>query len=206
MHVLLRRQPGPDSTFVSVVETVVDEPALSAIDLLECSDPAVVGVRVQRPGGTDYVFVGDEGSAEAEVTCAALPGLRFTGRQAVITLVDGEVSFAQLVDGVSLVIGDVSVSCAGPMRGSITAFDDDADTFTVDASLPEGDALRGAQLLVSGRTDGAYEIGSVEAREAGALVHLADAPIMRVEAGDPFMVPSVAEVRRLGDGTLTRRE
>ena len=52
---------------------------------------------------------------------------------------------------------------------------------------------------------GAYEIERVGAAAGGSLVHLADEPIMRVETGDVFVVPSVAEVRRLGDGTMARR-
>lgn len=204
MHVLFRRQPGPDAVFVSVVEAVVGQPALAAIERLRCSDPTVVAVRVERPRGTDYLFVGDRTSAAAEVTCDELPGLRFTGRLAVLTLVEGEVTFAQLVDGTSLRLGALSLTASGPMQGHIVALDDTADTFTVDVPLPAGEALRGTQLIVSGRTDGAYEIERVEAAPGGALVHLADEPILRVQAGDAFTLSSVVELRRLPDGSMAR--
>ncbi len=205
MHMLYREQPGPDSVFVSVTEAVVDQPALSAIERLDCSDPSVIGVRVTRPGGVDYLFIGDEASAASEVTCSALPGLRFTGRQAVVTIADGQVAFAQLVDGTSLVLDDFSLESAGPIRGTIVAFDDEADTFTLDAPLPAGEALAGRQLLVSGRTDGAYQIARVSAADGRSLVHLAEEPIMHVAEGDTFVVPSVVQARRLDDGTFAHR-
>lgn len=206
MHLLLREQPGPNATFVAVAEAVRGTPLIRSVERLECSHPEVVPLRITRAHAIDWVLIGSDASAGIEVTCAALPGLRLTGRQAVLTLVDGEVAFAQLVDGTSLALGEMSLTCAGPMRGSIVAFDDTADTFTVDAALPTGDALCGAQFLVSGRVDGAYEIERVEAAPGGALVHLADEPIMRVKAGDAFVIPSVAELRRLDNGTLARRD
>jgi hypothetical protein len=195
MNVLFREQPGPESVFVSVAESVLGEPRL-IIEPVKCSHPNVLGVAVQRGEATDYIFVGDEASTTEEVTCVEPEGLRFTGRQAVVTIEGGKVTFAQIVDGTSLTIGALNLTCDGPISGTIVAFDDEADTFTVDAALPEGDTLTGRQLLVAGRVDGAYEIARVETIARGSVVYLADEPIMRVAEGDDFTVPSVAELRR----------
>jgi len=203
LHVLLWEQPGPVTTFVSVAEALQGPPRLGSIERVGTSADSVVGVRIEREGATDYVFVAGEPS-EA-VSCTEPTGLRFTGREAVVSVGPGGPRFARLVDGTSLELGELSLRCAGPMAGTIAAWDDDADTISTAALLPEGEALRGRQLLVAGRVDGAYEIAFVERGEQGSVVHLADEPIMRVETGDEFAIASVVEALRLDDGTWTLR-
>ncbi len=201
-HGLLWEQPGPTSRFVSVIEAVQGSPRLRGIERIATSSPTATGVRVERDGATDYVFVSD---TTEPVTATEPAGLQFAGRQAIVSIRDGQPVFARLVEGTSLTLGDLKLSCAGPMQGAISAFDDEADTFTTEALLPEGEALRGQQLIVAGRVDGAYVVDRVERTAAGSLVHLADEPIIRVEAGDAFSVPSVVEVSRIEDGTWSVR-
>jgi len=205
LHMLLWEQPGPATTFLSVAEAVQGEPRLRAIERVGCSHDAARGVRVEREGATDYVFFADPEAAGEVVTCDEPAGLQFSGRQAVVSVDERGPWFAQLVDGTSLRLGDITLECPGPMGGVIDAWDDEADTVTTSADLPEGEALRGQQLLVAGRVDGAYEIASVERTADGSIVHLADEPIMRVEQGDEFTIPSVVEVMRLDDGTWSAR-
>ena len=201
-HGLLWEQQGPASRFVSVIEAVNEQPRLGGIERVATSSDAATGVRVERDGATDYVFVSD--TAEP-VTAEAPEGLQFAARQAIVSF-DGDAPvFARFVDGTSLSLGEISLECDGPMTGTIAAFDDDADTINTDAVLPEGDALRGQQLLVAGRVDGAYAIDRVERTGGGSVVHLADEPIMRVAEGDAFTIPSVVEVAKLNDGTWTLR-
>ncbi len=201
-HGLLWEQPGPTSRFVSVIEAIEGAPRLRGIARVATSSDTATGVRIERDGATDYVFVSDD----AEPVTADEPiGLTFAGRQVVVSMSDGRPVFARLVEGTSLTLGDLNLNCDGTMRGEITAFDDDADTFTTAAALPEGEALRGQQLLVAGRVDGAYAIDRVERAAAGSVVHLADEPIMRVAAGDTFTVPSIVEVARVDDGTWALR-
>lgn len=201
-HGLLWEQAGPTSRFVSVIEAVDDSPRLGGIERVATTGEATAGVRIQRDGATDYVFVSDDA---APVTCEAAGGLQFSARQAVVSFHDDEPVFARLVDGTSLALGELSLTCDGPMSGTIAAFDDAADTITTAAALPEGEAQRGQQLLVAGRVDGAYAIDRVERTAAGSVVHLADEPIMRVEVGDAFTIPTVVEVAKLDDGTWTVR-
>jgi hypothetical protein len=205
LHLLFREQPGPESTFVSVAEAVRGTPRLSAIERATCSNEAVVGVRIEREGCTDYVFVGDEASAQEVVQCAEPTGLDFCGRQAVVSVDEDGPRFLQLIEGTSLELGQISRSCPGAMHGDIVAYDDDEDTITTPAKLPDGKALRGQQLLVAGRVDGAYEIDRVEPCQDGSIVHLADEPIVRVAEGDAFTIPSVIELRRLDSGSYAVR-
>jgi len=205
LHLLFREQPGPRSTFVSVAEAVKGHPRLSGIERVGCSNQAVMGVRIEREGCTDYVFVGDEASSKDTVQCAEPAGLDFQGRQAVVSIDEDGPRFAQLVEGRSLTLGNISLTCPGPMTGTIASYDDEADTITTNTKLPVGEALRGQQLLVAGRVDGAYEIDRVEEVAEGSVVHLADEPIMRVAEGDKFSIPSVIEVRRLDNGVFAVR-
>ncbi|MGD9495474.1 MAG: heparinase II/III family protein [Armatimonadota bacterium] len=205
LHLLLWEQPGPESVFLSVVEAVGGASRLRAIERVGCLHEAARGVRVEREGATDYVFFADPEAAGQTVTCNAPAGLSFAGREAVVSVDAQGPGFARIVDGTSLQLGEVSLRCAGPMSGTIAALDDDADTITTATALPEGEALRGQQLLVAGRVDGAYAIASVERTDAGSIVHLADEPIMRVAEGDVFTIPSVVEVARLDDGTWSVR-
>ncbi len=205
LHLLLWEHPGPESTFLSVVEAVAGEPRLGAIERVGCSHEAARGVRIEREGATDYVFLADPEAAGEVVTCDAPEGLSFSGREVVVSVDRRGPGFARIVDGTSLQLGEISLQCAGPMSGTIASWDDDADTITTTARLPEGAALRGQQLLVAGRVDGAYAIASVERTDAGSVVQLADEPIMRVAEGDAFTIPSVVEVARLDDGTWSVR-
>lgn len=205
LHLLMWEHPGPDSTFLSVVEAVHETPKLRSIESVSVSHPSAHGVKVERDGATDYIFFADPDAAAQTVTCAEPQGLRFSGRLVVVSVAEGAPWFAQLVDGTSLQLGEIDISCPGPMSGTIEAWDDDADTITTSAALPVGEALCGQQLMVKGRVDGAYEIAFVEHTDAGSVVHLADEPIMRVENGDTFTIPTVVEVAQLDDGTWSVR-
>ncbi len=205
LNVMLWEQPGPAGRFVSVAEAIRGEPQLGEITGVETSRDDVTGISVERGDVTDYVFVGSDASVTAETVCEAPAGLRFVGRQAVVSVDDRGPVFAQLVDGSALTVGELALKCQVPTSGTIVAFDEDRSTITTDAALPAGAALRGHQLFVRGRVDGAYEIDRVEATADGTVVHLSDEPIMRVEVGDEAAVSSVAEVRRLDDGSWTVR-
>ncbi len=201
-HGLLWEQQGPASRFVSVIEAVEDAPSLRSVERIASSDEAATGVRVEREGATDYVFVSDH----AEPVSADPPhGLQHAARPAGVCLGAAEPVLAPFVDGTALTLGEPGLRCPGPMTGETAAFDDEADTITSAAELPRGEALRGQRLMVAGRVDGAYAIDRVERTEAGSILHLADEPIMRVEVGDSFRIPSVVEVARVDDGTWTLR-
>ncbi|MGC9316638.1 MAG: hypothetical protein ACP5KN_01210, partial [Armatimonadota bacterium] len=201
LHVLLWEQAGSEPVFVSVAEAVRGEPRLGSIERVACSPAGAVGVRVQREGAMDYTFVADGDAATSEVRAELPEGLSFRGREAVVSVGETGPAYARLVDGTELRLGDLSLSCPGPMSGEIAAFDDEADTITTAAELPGGEALRGQQLLVGGHVDGAYEIARVKRTETASVVHLAREPIMQVEAGDTFAISSIVEARRLDDGT-----
>lgn len=205
LHILGWEHPGPRSIFLSVIEPFAGEPQLRAIERIGCSHEAARGVRIEREGATDYVFLADPGAVGESIICETPEGLSFSGREAVVSVDERGPAFVRLVDGTALEFDTISLACAGPIAGTIAAFDDDADTIITAVALPEGEALHGRQLLVSGRVDGAYAISSVEHTAAGSVVHLADEPIMRVAADDAFTIPSVVEMTRLDDGTWSVR-
>lgn len=205
LHILAWERPGPSNTFLSVIEPFEGQPHLRTIERVGCSHEAARGVRIEREGASDYVFFADPEAAETSVTADVPEGLTFAGREAVVSVDARGPSYARLVDGTALQLGAISLACPGPLKGTIVAFDDDADTITTSALLPEGEALRGQQLLVRGRVDGAYAIASVEHTAGGSIVHLADEPILRMAEGDAFAIPSIVEVTRLADGTWSVR-
>ena len=209
-YVILRR-PGPLNTFASIVEPLKGEAVIRSARLVPTGQtpPAdadgfsTVAFRVEHPAGVDYVVVAPNAQTTSELEADGHT-IVLRGRLGVVSLdLEQRVQTLWLADGDSLRCDAAAVDTDGAFSSSIVAFDQAAFTFTVDCPLPEGKALAGQPLISDGRMDGVYTISRVEPVASGSVVHLAREPIMRVQVGEAFRVPTHACVSRKALGPRT---
>jgi hypothetical protein len=199
LRVLLARRAGPANAFVSVLQPSYAEGVRFAVASVAARSDAgeVQAVRVQGDGSDDLVVIGDAASARGVTQCA---GLRFRGQQAFWSR-SPESEVLWLLNGSEAQAGDLDLRARPPVSGRIVAVDAVAFTADVDVVLPNAGRVPYRLLLVTGVTDGAYEIAAVAPLpEGGARIALAGEPIMGIAVGQEFVCPTWAMVMRRADG------
>ena len=204
MYKLLVRRPGPENQFISVFEIFRGE-ATGIAEAIELATETEAGfaraVRVRYDDTTDIIIIADRDAAESRVTLSDYPGLNFSGRMGVVSLRGDEVERLWMLGGSHLSYGTMTLDADPIYEGTITKLDAETSTATIDVALPQGDIWKGQQLLVAGRTDGAYEIDSVVGVEGGqTTLKLADEPIFTCEEGDAFSIVPSASISRVSGG------
>lgn len=194
LEFLIQRRQGPRNTFVSVVEPLGGKAGVIGARLLEVSDPtaagfATVGVRVDHAAGYEIVL-----AAPGRESRAAAGGVGLSGRLGVASFTpDGGLRFLWMADADSLVAGGDSLRAKGCYEGRIVGFSQAEHYVDVDGMLPLGDELARLHLLAPRRLDGAYRIAGVEALDGKrSRVRLMYDPVLRVEHGEAFFIPTVA--------------
>ena len=161
-----------ESTFVSVLEPLCDEPFITRVERLtglEGLGEADVALSIERSdGNTDIVICLEEPGA------VSVEGLSLEGRIGLATATPaGEADRLALLDGTSIAFGESSVTVDGPCAGTVTSVDYDAMTVTVPEKLSPGDGLAGKTIIFDTppRTT-SFVIDSVEAVEGGSRLKL----------------------------------
>ncbi len=131
--------------FVAIHEAWEGQPAIAGVERLDAPE-GVVAVRVDRGGETDYLLSRAWDAAVGEARIAAPDGeLRFSARFAALTVAEGVVARACVIGEGLVALGGFELAAGPTPAGRLVAFDDDADTLTVDplTDWPEGEALAG---------------------------------------------------------------
>ena len=200
---VIQRRSGPKNTFISIVEPLKGDAVLTAARRFEPTerheDDAAgaagefdtVALAVEHPAGTDYVIIAPDAGRQIELSPDDQTKITLRGRLGVVSLDENRrLRFLWLADGYSLRCNDTVVGSVPSYAGTIADFDEQAATFTVDAELPEGTALAGQTIVAQNRYDGAYTVDRVERQGGKCVVHLRDEPIMKVERGEAFRLPT----------------
>ncbi|MEW6356513.1 MAG: heparinase II/III family protein [Planctomycetota bacterium] len=191
---VIQRRTGPTNTFVSVIEPVRGKPIVAAAELLPLAKDAefeTIAVKVTHPEGADYVIVASDANRRTALAPDAGTAIELFGRLGVVSFdSDGDTRFLWLADGASIRCNNMKIETSGAFAGRIVDYDEKRSTFTVDAKLPDGLGLSGQPIIAQNRVDGAYTVDRVESAGDGSVVHLTYEPIMKVEKGEAFRLPT----------------
>ncbi len=161
-----------ESTFVTVIEPLVDEPFITSVERLtriEGLGPEDVALSIKRADGFVDVLVCLEDWRDV-----TLEGITITGRIGLLTTdLDGDVTRLALLDGTVIAQGETSLQAQGPFEGHVGSVDYEAMTLTVPEKLPPGDELAGRTIILTipPRTT-AFTIDSVEEMPGGSRIKL----------------------------------
>jgi hypothetical protein len=152
-HHILRHQvkDGESSVFVVVHEPYHGAPAIRSVTRLDTGDDKLVALRIEAPGRTDTLVYALDRSRDVTVD-----GISLSGRMALISRQDNKSPRAYLIEGTHLKADGVNLASAtADYSGSITAMQRCWEgkglnrlRVASDIPLPQGDALRGAWMLV----------------------------------------------------------
>ncbi len=184
------------STFVATAEPHRGEPVIERVEMLPGSEPerGTVGVAVHRAGAIDLVH----SAAAPERREWSFDGrtLAVDGEYALVTLDEAGVARAMLVNGTSLRLGDFVLEGQPALEAPIVAIDVDANALTIDATVPDPQALVGRVVLLGNELQsGAYTVTDAEAVEGGT----------RLGFGDVLMIVGMGAVAEpdAAAGTIT---
>jgi len=163
------------STFVATAEPHRGEPTITRVELLEGSGagPGTVGVAVHREGAIDLIH-----SALSPERCE----WRFNGETlsvdaeyALVTLNAEGVQRAMVINGTALGFGDFALDTAPALEATVTGVDFATNTITIDAELPDPDALLGRVVSLGNDLQrGAYTVTEAQAVEGGTRLGFGD--------------------------------
>ena len=208
---VIQRRPGPKNTFVSIVEPLAGAAVVTKVDQVRVDNQTsaaefgTVAVKVTHCAGVDYIAVATAGSRRIALRPDNKTTIEAEARLVVVSLdAAGQLRFLWLADGRYVRWNDVRVETDPTFAGKITRFDESGSYFVVDSNIPVGRLLSGQPFIAQKRYDGAYTVDRVEAAEDGTRVHLRHEPIMKVEEGEGFRLPTYAmlSARRTRDGAL----
>jgi len=216
------------SVFTGVIEPYRNRPLISKVERLQIvQGPAsalAVAVKITRADGSeDYLLSSDDD----EALIKAENGIEFAGGVAWLHMRQGIVQGAALCRGPLLAWKNFRLTLpqAG-YTGKIVKMDKDMvgkGNVWVDCPLPEGDVLRGQQMIISNDRvrNACYEIENV-AREGNLWrVCLGDVCFIRgfkdpndyskgyvyeFEEGAPFIIPHAVHIMRRNDNTYHIRQ
>jgi len=160
-----------ESTFVTVLEPLYDEPFIGHIERFSGTERQDVVLGIHRAdGATDVLICLESPSMFTD------SGIAFEGRIGLYTrrtLGNGGPSRMVLLDGSSLSVGKSSLAVTGATEGTVSSVDYEAMTLTVPEKLPEGDKLAGKTIVFNTppRTT-SFVIDSVETVPEGSRIKL----------------------------------
>ena len=199
MFPIFVRRSGPANRFLAVIEAFRGRSG-SALKVrrlrTECARGWADAVEVVREGRRDVVVIASAEAATAGIVLPEVPQIRCQARLAFWSTRDGTLEQLWATGGRSVAYGDTALEIAAPVLGQVAAADDERDIATLDT--PIDGAWRGPdrQLLMAGRSDGAYAVADATTVGDVTRLALADEPIMNIEPGADFtVVPSGSMTR-----------
>ncbi len=162
------------STFVTVLEPLDDEPFVEKVERLTGSEglgPADVALAIERSDGATDIVICRESPGQATAG-----GMTLQGRVGMCTVGRGnQADRLALLDGMGLAYGDSSVKLSEPIEGTVTAVDYEAMTLSVAERLPAGDKLAGKPIiLATPPRNTSFVIASVRRVADGSIIKLRD--------------------------------
>ena len=178
MPALIHRREGKDlsSVFVNVLEPYGEAPFIRSVTRLG-KDSDGLALKITGEDYTDYLFCNPDGKR------MVVGDMALDGRIGFVRERDGAVERMTLVGGRLLQKGNVHLSGAGIIRGTVLGVlrkesGADMDGLVVDGSVPEGDRMKGLTVVVK---DGAgftlgLRLSDVVRRDGRTILVLADDP------------------------------
>ena len=204
MYKVLVQRPGPENLFLAVIETFKGNSSISRVRELtaQADSGQVRAVEVTCGDVTDITIIADEDAGGGTIKLTEYPGLTFAGRVAFVSLQGDALKQMWMMGGEKLAYGTLALSSVPGYEGEIISLDQETYAVTVDCDIPAGKSWAGEQMLVAGRSDGAYVIEEIQALGDKRLIKLADEPILRLEAGDTFSIVPAAGIEMLAQNLL----
>jgi len=195
LHLLLARVPGPENVFSAVLESWQTAPQVAAVSLTPTSgNRSATAVRIDTPGGTDLVVLGD--CREGTVALEEYPGFALSGRSGVLRLSAEDRPALMWVEGPGeLRFGSHSLACPAPLAGTVLGVDRARRLVETDmASLPPGAPLPGRPVMVvAGEDVDVYRVESIAETGGRVTVKPAADENLRIAPGQSFFIPLTAE-------------
>lgn len=179
------------SCFVAAVEPHRGAAMIQRVELLEgtAASEETVGVAIYRDGAVDLVH-----SAPQREACEWRLGdetLTVDAEYAVVTLVDGAVSRAMLVNGGGLQLGDFVLEGATALEATITAVDPNANAIVIDTEVTDPQTLVGRVVMLHNNLHSAsYTVAEARSVEGGT----------RLGFGDVLCVIGMGAVEDIAEG------
>ena len=136
--------------FVAIHEAYEGAPAVASVERIGAPESAVA-VRVDRGDEVDYLVARAWDGPQGPMVLATPDGqLACAGRFTAVTVAGGGVVRACGVGGGAAGLGEFELATGEGALGRLMAFDDDADTLTIEPATdwPEGEALAGRWGIV----------------------------------------------------------
>lgn len=194
MHPILARRPGPENRFLAVINACQGK-AESTGALRRLQTQTATGwadaVEIRVGDRTDVVVFASPEAAASGVTLPDHPGVTFQSRLGFASFQEGMADTLWLLGGTQATAGELRLTCPPVLTAKIVTAE--AAEIMLDTPLPEGLRATDQHLLVAGRANGAYLMAGAE----GTQLHLADEPILDVEAGDLVTIVPWAGISRV---------
>jgi len=163
-----------ESTFVTVLEPLHDEPFIRGVDLIrevKSLGAADVALSIRRTDGATDLVICREDRGPVQVGAIAM-----SGRIALCSTRGGDQpERLALLDGTRLSCRGKTISVDHPYEGKVRSVDYDAMTLTVSEKLPAGRKLSGKTIVFSTPPRSAnFVIDSVESMPTGSRIRLRD--------------------------------
>lgn len=189
------RRPGPENHFLSVIECFKGASQLTGVRKLTatCENGHAEALEVKYADVTDIVVIANPEAAETAVKIEEYPELKFTGRDAVVSLERDEPVLLWMLGGSALEYGELRITGEPVYTGTITAIEQETFAVVIESELPAGEAWAGQQMQIGNTYDGVYEMRAVVNENGRTVVTLADEPLITCKEGDTFrIVPAVS--------------
>jgi hypothetical protein len=202
----LMHRTGDDvrSTFVSVIEPYRKKPFIKDVQRLGDYSGEAVAVKIERmDGGVDYVLY-NRGSNKK----MRLPnGISMTGTAAFISVMDGRVQKAILVNGSTLRFRNMRLTSSGGFEGKVVTMNKEltgGGWLTVDKKLPTDGSLNGHQIMIqtSADRDACYAIHDIQPADNGSKIFCGPITFVRGYKGEEMVVREVTVPRDYSQGYL----
>ncbi len=185
------------STYVSVSEPHRGPARVHQVRRLDAAQAVehAVGLVVERAGARDLIH----SSLDPEAECTWDAGdaqLAATGEFALVTLADGVLQRACLVNGTRLACGAFTLTGPPSPAGRVVSVDHDANRIVLDGELPVPDAYLGRVMILGNELQQtSYTIVGVEVGDGRTTIDL----------GDTLMLVQMGYVEETDDAASTLR-
>ncbi len=202
MYKVLVQRPGPENMFLSVIEAFKGNSDLQARELVVKTEAGQArAVEVKYQDAVDITIIADEEAAAGAITVPEYPALSFTGRMGFVSLQGETLQQMWMLGGERIAYGTVSLESTPRYEGKVLSLDQEDHTVAVDCDIPAGKSWAGQQMMVAGRSDGAYVIEQIVRDGEQTTIALAGEPIFTLKEGDSFAIVPAASMIMLTENT-----
>lgn len=190
-YVLMHRKgENLNSNFVSVIEPYRKNPFIKTVKRVDKNTNGNIILEVEKMDGTtDYILVNTDSSGSMKMSNK----ITMTGKIGYVSLKNEEVQKAVLINGQSLIYGNIKLTSAQAYSGQVVEMNKELSGggwIKVNKQLPNTKNLKGEIIIIktNGERDAAYTINRIEQTTTGSKIYCDAINFVKDYKGEKIMV------------------